>query len=106
MVNFLKFKIKITNFHFIEFVQPVCLPIPNLHPLRAGEKVYITGFGRTLQSRASQIKQKLLIPIFNQQDCVKKFATKNVEIHDDQICAGGGNSLFFIKFIANIFCLF
>lgn len=57
--------------------------------MKAGESVYITGFGRTLHSKTSTIKQKLRLPIYNHQQCERRFATKNVEITADQICAGG-----------------
>lgn len=50
---------------------------------------YVTGFGRTLKASRSSVKQKLQLPIFDQAACRKKFLTKNVEIFDDQICAGG-----------------
>lgn len=82
------FKFKYCNF-LLDFVQPICLPISNLHPARAGDSMFVAGFGRTLTSRASQVKQKLKVPVFDQNECVKKFASKNVEINHDQICAGG-----------------
>jgi hypothetical protein len=74
----------------LDFVRPVCLPTPNLNPLKTGDSVYVAGFGRTLQSRTSPVKQKLRIPVFDQNECKRKFSTKKVEIHADQLCAGGG----------------
>lgn len=71
-------------------VRPVCLPSANSPPLNTGDIVYIVGFGRTLQARRSQVKQKLTIPIYNHEICKQKFASKKVSIHNDQICAGGG----------------
>lgn len=81
------------KFFFSDTVRPVCLPVSNSNSLKAGDSVYVAGFGRTLQSRTSPVKQKLRIPIYDQNECTKKFATKNVEIHNDQLCAGGGESL-------------
>lgn len=66
--------------------------------MKAGDIVYIVGFGRTLNSKRSQIKQKLAIPIFDQRRCIEKFASKNVDINVEQICAGGRE---FIMFVGN-----
>ncbi|CRK94579.1 CLUMA_CG008079, isoform A [Clunio marinus] len=74
---------------FSSLVRPVCLPMPSSPSLKNGESVYITGFGRTLHSKMSTIKQKLRIPMYDHRQCVRKFATKNVDITKDQICAGG-----------------
>lgn len=87
-------------FH-LDLVQPVCLPSLNAqHSLKTGDSVYVVGFGRTLTSKTSPIKQKLKISIYNHDECKKKFALKNVEIHDDQLCAGGGGfyKFFYINF--------
>lgn len=84
------FKFRDCNFLLqIDFVQPICLPISNMHPPSAGDIMFVAGFGRTLTSRSSQVKQKLKVPVFDQNDCIQKFASKNVEINHDQICAGG-----------------
>lgn len=57
--------------------------------MKAGDSVYVTGFGRTLHAKMSTIKQKLRMPVFDHSQCRRKFATKRVEITPDQICAGG-----------------
>lgn len=57
--------------------------------MRTGESVYVTGFGRTLHSKMSMVKQKLRLPVFDHGKCQRRFATKNVEITNEQICAGG-----------------
>lgn len=80
--------------------------MPSLPDMKSGESVYVTGFGRTLHSKMSTVKQKLRIPVFDHGKCERRFATKNVEITDDQICAGGefsrdacdGGKLSFIRF--------
>ena len=71
-------------------VRPICLPAPEAPPLKVGETVYIVGFGRTLAARRSTIKQKLAIPIYDHEVCKQKFSSKKVVIHDEQLCAGGG----------------
>jgi serine protease 7 len=63
--------------------------MPSLPELKAGEVVYVAGFGRTLHTKMSPVKQKLRMPIYDHTLCAKKFATKNVEVTDKQICAGG-----------------
>jgi serine protease 7 len=70
-------------------VRPICLPNPSFPEVKSGESVYVAGFGRTLHSKMSTIKQKLRIPIFDHSQCREKFSVKNVDITKDQICAGG-----------------
>lgn len=60
--------------------------LPNMH---AGESVYVIGFGRTLKSKMSPIKQKLRLPVYDHSRCKTKFLVKNVDVTNDQICAGG-----------------
>jgi len=81
-------------------VRPICLPSANLPPLKTGDTVYIAGFGRTLAARRSTIKQKLAIPIYDHEVCTKKFASKKVVIHDEQLCAGGGEFSVFLESVA------
>lgn len=57
--------------------------------MRAGDSAYVAGFGRTLKSKMSVVKQKLRLPIYDQSLCRQKFSAKKVEVRDDQICAGG-----------------
>lgn len=60
--------------------------LPNM---KAGESVYVIGFGRTLKSKMSPIKQKLRLPVYDHSRCHEKFSVKNVDVTNDQICAGG-----------------
>lgn len=71
------------------FVRPICLPNKLSQPLRTGDSVYVVGFGRTLTSKISNIKQKLRLPIYEQSKCRAKFLEKGVDITDYQMCAGG-----------------
>lgn len=77
-----------SNVPYSDFVLPICLPSPQLRS-QAGEKVVVSGWGRTLESKRSSIKQKLTIDIADKQSCVNQFQTKRVAILDSQICAGG-----------------
>lgn len=76
-------------FCIIGIVRPVCLPTPSFPTMRSGESVYVVGFGRTLQAKTSPVKQKLRLPIYDHTKCKQKFSTKNVDVTDGQICAGG-----------------
>lgn len=69
-------------------MRPICLPSKRLS-LKVGDIAYVVGFGRTLTSKMSNIKQKLQLPIFDFTKCKEKFKTKGVEISDYQLCAGG-----------------
>lgn len=80
---------KLLNFVIPGVVRPICLPNPSFPDPISGESVYVTGFGRTLHSKMSTIKQKLRLPVFNHSQCRAKFATKSVDVTNDQICAGG-----------------
>ena len=77
------------RFQFAGVVRPVCLPIQTFAEMKAGDSAYVVGFGRTLYSKMSSIKQKLRLPVYDHAKCRIKFATKNVDITSDQICAGG-----------------
>lgn len=71
------------------FVRPICLPKSRATSLRTGDFAFVVGFGRTLTSKTSSIKQKLQLPIFDFAKCRDKFSTKGVEITEYQLCAGG-----------------
>lgn len=78
-----------TAMHYSSTVRPICLPNQSTPSMKIGESVYVAGFGRTLQAKMSTIKQKLTIPIYDQSSCRRKFATKNIKVENDQLCAGG-----------------
>lgn len=80
---------KLTIYDVSGLVRPICLPNPSFPGLKSGEPVYVTGFGRTLYAKTSTIKQKLTLPVFDHAQCRTKFATKKVDVTNDQICAGG-----------------
>ena len=67
-------------------VGTVCLPNIN-HPLLAGKRRYITGWG-TLSSGGSQpdYLMEASVPIVSQAKCGQAYGSSN--IHDSMICAG------------------
>lgn len=77
-----------SNVQYSDFILPICLPTPQLRS-QPNEKVVISGWGRTLTSRRSAIKQKLTIDIADEDNCKRLFTTRQVTIQDTQICAGG-----------------
>lgn len=70
-------------------MRPVCLPLSSFPELQTGDNVYVVGFGRTLHSKMSSVKQKLRLPVYDHSVCRQRFAVKSVDVTDDQICAGG-----------------
>ncbi|XP_055375214.1 serine protease 7 [Condylostylus longicornis] len=78
------------HINFTAFIRPVCLPSAvNLQRTLPGEEIIVSGWGRTTSAAKSNVKQKLQVPVINQNDCISKFATKKQEIKESQICAGG-----------------
>ncbi|KAG4080172.1 hypothetical protein HA402_008243 [Bradysia odoriphaga] len=75
---------------YSDFVKPICLP-STVGATRSAPmaSLQVAGWGRTLESRQSNTKQKLEVPIFDHLQCQEKFATANTFIDDSQLCAGG-----------------
>lgn len=76
---------------YTDFIKPVCLPsvLSQRSSLRTGTNLIVSGWGRTLTSRQSNIKQKLFIPINDFEECSEKFATKRIQLASSQLCVGG-----------------
>ncbi|XP_055904457.1 serine protease 7-like [Eupeodes corollae] len=76
---------------YSDFIKPVCLPSAlGLQPsIRTGTNLIVAGWGRTLNSRQSDIKQKLYIPLNDFEQCSQKFAAKRVHLSTSQLCVGG-----------------
>lgn len=73
---------------YTDFIKPICMPSPQMRS-NAGEKLVVSGWGKTTDSSRSSIKQKLSIDVNDQQTCTNKFALINQLITDSQLCAGG-----------------
>lgn len=74
---------------YTDFVQPVCLPLTDFRTSKAGDVNFLTGFGRTLKSSRSAIKQKLGLKMYDHDRCKEKYAEKKAIITANQLCAGG-----------------
>ncbi|XP_073949688.1 phenoloxidase-activating enzyme 1-like [Choristoneura fumiferana] len=70
------------------YVQPICLP-DGRSRLTVGNDVFVAGWGKTLNGRNSPVKLKLKVPIFEKENCIKKYRTLGAELTSNQICAGG-----------------
>nr|ASN76826.1 prophenoloxidase activating factor 1 [Octodonta nipae] len=73
---------------YSNFVRPICLPLPN-EASRPGEGLFVSGWGRTLTSSKSAIKQKLRVPFADKSSCSRRFSSARIQLSDGQICAGG-----------------
>ena len=76
---------------FTTFIKPICLPLEE--SVRnidlTNEMMFITGWGRTVTSRQSDIKKKVDIKGFNQTNCQASYLNVTRQIVSSQICAGG-----------------
>ncbi|KAL4703444.1 hypothetical protein ACJJTC_010764 [Scirpophaga incertulas] len=70
------------------YVQPICLPEANTR-LSSDNEVYVAGWGKTLSGTNSPVKLKLILPIFNKNQCVDKYKNLGANLIDKQFCAGG-----------------
>ncbi|KAL7729105.1 hypothetical protein ACLKA6_019926 [Drosophila palustris] len=72
------------------FLQPVCLPLASARAaINTDEKLVVSGWGRTLTARQSSIKQRINLPVADQDYCKTKFATKRISLITSQLCVGG-----------------
>ncbi|XP_030559163.1 serine protease 7 [Drosophila novamexicana] len=73
-----------------EYIQPVCLPLANARAaINNQELLVVSGWGRTLLTRQSNIKQRLDVPVADPNYCAEKFATRRINVISSQLCAGG-----------------
>ncbi|XP_030373705.1 serine protease 7 [Scaptodrosophila lebanonensis] len=72
------------------YIQPVCLPLASTRQaINAGETLTVSGWGRTLLARQSNIKQHLNLPVTDHDQCAQKFSSRRIQLLDSQLCAGG-----------------
>lgn len=74
-----------------EFIRPICLPTaPSLRSANAvGDQLTTAGWGKTESGDKSNVKLKVLVPIFDRQKCAAKYKAQGRNIAATQICAGG-----------------
>lgn len=78
------------NVRYSKSVQPVCLPsVVAPETKQAGQQYTVVGFGRTLQTSRSPVKQKLAVSYVEPAQCKRKFAERKITIVPTQLCAGG-----------------
>ncbi|EDW59223.2 uncharacterized protein Dvir_GJ10404 [Drosophila virilis] len=78
------------NVRYSNSIQPVCLPsVVAPEAKRAGQQYTVVGFGRTLQTARSPVKQKLSVGFVEPAQCKRKFAERKINIMPTQMCAGG-----------------
>lgn len=77
------------NIRYSNSIRPICLPSVIGSTDKVTNQFTVAGWGRTLENRKSQTKQKLVMTLVDQQKCVSKFAKAKVKIVPSQLCAGG-----------------
>lgn len=73
------------------FISPVCLPIDNADRSRTivGTKGVATGWGKTENATASNLKLKVELEFKDQKSCSNTYRPSGIAIKDTQLCAGG-----------------
>lgn len=74
-------------------IRPICLPLSK-DLIEIPKQLVISGWGRTQNASSSPILQKAYVPLYNKDDCLRKFKySKRVRtdfiLTDGQFCAGG-----------------
>ncbi|KAH8409678.1 hypothetical protein KR222_001579, partial [Zaprionus bogoriensis] len=78
------------SIRYSDSVQPACLPsVVAPEAKQAGQQYTVVGFGRTLQTARSPVKQKLAVGFVEPAQCKRKFAERKISIAPTQMCAGG-----------------
>lgn len=76
---------------FTDFVSPVCLPVQShmRSKMFDGVRMDVTGWGTTEDGYSSPLKLKAGVDGWRFDVCRQKYATKNIQLQDTQMCAGG-----------------
>ncbi|KAK9306053.1 hypothetical protein QLX08_003116 [Tetragonisca angustula] len=70
---------------FTTYIKPICLP-----PTASLEqKLFVAGWGKTENGSSSNVKLKLVLPLFDKEQCQKTYGNAGVMLGHGQICAGG-----------------
>jgi hypothetical protein len=81
--------IKMSEFvEFTDFIKPICLPSSSVE----SGSVIIAGFGKTESRTFSKRLLKAEIDIVNRGECVLKYQSKGLRIHETQFCAAKNNA--------------
>ncbi|XP_033149902.1 serine protease 7 [Drosophila busckii] len=80
----------LSNIRYSNSIQPICLPsVVAPESRQVGQQFMVVGWGRTLQTARSPIKQKLAVSFVAPEQCRRKFAERKISIVPTQLCAGG-----------------
>lgn len=80
------------DIRFSDSIRPICLPSAVAQERSApasGTQYTVAGWGRTLRSPKSAVKQKLQVPLVDLAQCQQKYRERKVNVVDNQLCAGG-----------------
>lgn len=80
------------DIRFSDSIRPICLPSAVAQERSApasGTQYTVAGWGRTLRSPKSAVKQKLQVPLVDLAQCQRKYRERKVNVVDNQLCAGG-----------------
>lgn len=73
-------------------IKPICLPFTS-ELQQLPNKFFVVGWGRTESSFTSRILQKALLPLYDKDECLRKFSSlpikRRIVFSDGQFCAGG-----------------
>lgn len=76
---------------YTQFIKPICLPVdPSFRDSDfVEENLVVAGWGYTEHGTTSTTKLKVNVDGMANADCQKIYGTRNLDIKDSQICAGG-----------------
>uniref|UniRef100_A0A0K8VIH4 CLIP domain-containing serine protease n=2 Tax=Bactrocera latifrons TaxID=174628 RepID=A0A0K8VIH4_BACLA len=80
------------DIRFSDSIRPICLPsaVAQERSAPASDTLYtVAGWGRTLHSPKSAVKQKLQVPLVDLSQCQRKYRERKVKVVSNQLCAGG-----------------
>ncbi|XP_017058134.2 uncharacterized protein LOC108099270 [Drosophila ficusphila] len=78
------------NVRYSDSVRPICLPSSvGVEPRQSGQQFTVAGWGRTLQTARSPVKQKVLVNYVEPAKCRQRFSQIKIAVEATQLCAGG-----------------
>ncbi|XP_039970554.1 serine protease 7 [Bactrocera tryoni] len=80
------------DIRFSDSIRPICLPsavAQERSTPASGTQYTVAGWGRTLRSPKSAVKQKLQVPLVDLSQCQRKYRERKVNVVSTQLCAGG-----------------
>lgn len=83
------------NVEFTDFIQPICLPQPEIFKNINYDDIPFTvaGWGKTDFDNNSDVKLKVNLKRIDMNLCMEMYHTLNVELIESQMCAGGEDGM-------------